>query len=61
MQESKGEKLKAYLALLGWKSVDHYLAFRETASFRKSIEGIDQPRDSKKMEPVHVKITECNA
>lgn len=60
VQEIEGEKLKAYVALLGWKSVDHHLAFRETASFKKLIEGMDQPRDWEKMEAVHVKVTEYN-
>lgn len=56
MQKLEGEKLKAYVALLGWKSVDHHLSFRETAFFKKLIEGMDQPRPWKKMEAVHVRL-----
>lgn len=59
VQEVEGEKFKTYVALLGWKSVDHHLNFRKTVPFRRLIEGMkDQSRDWKKMESVHVKVTE---
>jgi heme-degrading monooxygenase HmoA len=53
-----GEEVKVYVALFGWKSVDHHLAFRETNHFKELRENMGQPKDLKKLEVVHVKVTE---
>ncbi|CEJ57515.1 hypothetical protein PMG11_06206 [Penicillium brasilianum] len=53
-----GEEVKAYVALFGWESVDHHLAFRETIHFNELRKNMGQPKDLKKLEVVHVKVTE---
>lgn len=35
--EYKGKKGKAYVAVLGWESVDAHMKFRETQAFRDNI------------------------
>lgn len=53
-----GEEVKAYVALFGWESVNHHLAFRETTHFKELRENMGQPKDLRKIEAVHVKVTE---
>lgn len=53
-----GEAVKTDVALLGWISVDHYLAFRETTNFNELRENMGQPKGLQKIEVVHVKVSE---
>lgn len=59
LQETEGgESLKAYVALFGWESVDHHLAFRESSHFKELMDTMGVPKDMKKIDVVHVKVTE---
>ncbi|KAL3482792.1 hypothetical protein BJX62DRAFT_245525 [Aspergillus germanicus] len=53
-----GEMAKAYVALLGWDSVEHHMAFRETEAFKELTKKMERPKGLKKMESVHVRVQE---
>jgi hypothetical protein len=53
-----GEEVKGYVALFGWESVDHHLAFRETNQFKELRENMGPPKDLQKIEAAHVKVKE---
>lgn len=57
-KNSRVEKRSKFVALFGWESVKHHLAFRETTHFKELRENMGQPKDLRKIEAVHVKVTE---
>jgi hypothetical protein len=57
-KDEYGEDLKSYVALLGWKPVEHHLAFRGAAYFKSLIKEMVPPKNLKKIDEVHVRLTE---
>ncbi|KAL2811610.1 hypothetical protein BJX63DRAFT_433283 [Aspergillus granulosus] len=53
-----GQSSKVYVALFGWESVGHHVAFRETTAFKELRETMGQPKDVKKVDVVHVRVAE---
>ncbi len=52
------EKAKAYVALLGWTSVDAHMAYRETQSFKDNVHLLRGAKDLKDVGMFHVVTTE---
>lgn len=47
------EKAKAYSALIGWRSVEDHMAYRETQSFKDHIGLLRNAKDLKRLAAVH--------
>ncbi|KIW88701.1 uncharacterized protein Z519_10747 [Cladophialophora bantiana CBS 173.52] len=52
------ERGKAYVLLVGWTSVEAHMQFRETQAFKDSIHYVMGAKNLKKIEAVHVSLTE---
>ncbi|EXJ70199.1 uncharacterized protein A1O5_06267 [Cladophialophora psammophila CBS 110553] len=52
------ERGKAYVLLVGWTSVEAHMQFRETQAFKDSIHFVMGAKNLKKIEAVHVSLTE---
>jgi len=55
------EKAKAYIALIGWQSVQSHMDFRETQSFKDNIHVLRGAKDLKNVAVVHVEAKEFKA
>jgi hypothetical protein len=56
-----GNKAKVYVCLIGWKSVDSHMRFRETQSFKDNIHLLRGGKDLKNVVMVHVAAKESKA
>jgi hypothetical protein len=58
LESEGGEMAKAYVALLGWESVEHHMAFRETQAFKELTGKMNRPKGLQKMGSVHIRVQE---
>jgi hypothetical protein len=55
------EKGKAYIAALGWHSIEAHMSFRETQHFKDNIHFLRKAKDLKTMTVTHASLTQIDS